>query len=235
MPYHIKAERVAGRVLVVGDPGRARLVAGMLEDARLVNENRGLLVYNGFWRGVEVSVATHGMGGAGAAIVFEELLQLGGRTLVRLGTTGAIRGEVEVGDFVVPSSAFHHPGGLFLQYFGDICVSPSPDLELAWLLASEARSAGLKVWTAPVVSSDAFYAETGEVISRWASFGAVSVEMECATLFAVTRLRGARSAAILLVNGSLVQPGKRMVSESELEERLVKGAEVALDVLAKSP
>ncbi|MCC6002912.1 MAG: purine-nucleoside phosphorylase [Thermofilum sp.] len=233
MPYHIRAERVSERVIVVGDPGRASLISKLLEDARLVNENRGLLTYNGYWRGKEVTVATHGMGGSGATIVFEELIQLGGRILVRYGTTGGIREDVEPGDFVVPVSAFYHPGGLFKQYFGDVCVAPAPDLEVTWRLSEALRGMGLRVWTAPVVSSDAFYAETPEVVKRWSGFGAVSVEMECASLFAVSRLRGVRSSAVLLVNGNLLFPGKRMISEAELEERLVSGAKVILDVLVK--
>jgi len=233
MPYHIRAERVSERVIAVGDPGRARLISSILEDARLVNENRGLLTYNGFWRGREVTVATHGMGGAGATIVFEELIQLGGRVLVRYGTTGGIREDVEPGDFVVPVSAFYHPGGLFKQYFGDLCVSPAPDLELTWRLSESLRGRGLRVWAAPVVSSDAFYAETPEVVKRWSEFGAVSVEMECASLFAVSRLRGVRSSSVLLVNGNILYPGKRMISEGELEDRLLAGARIILDVLAE--
>ena len=49
MPYHICAERVSERIIVVGDPGRAKLVSSLLENVELVNENRGLLTYNGYW------------------------------------------------------------------------------------------------------------------------------------------------------------------------------------------
>ncbi|QOJ78546.1 purine-nucleoside phosphorylase [Infirmifilum lucidum] len=231
MPFHIKAERVAPRVIAVGDPGRAKLLASMLVNPVLVNDNRGLLVYNGSWRGLEVTIATHGMGGPGAAIVFEELVQAGAKAIIRFGTTGGISREVAIGDFIVPTSAHYVHGGFFRQYFGDLNVSASPDLTLAWTLYSKGLQRGLKVHAGPVVSSDAFYAEDKSLAEKWASFGALSVEMECATLFSIAMLRRIKSAALLLVNGHLLEPEKRMVSEGELAEKLRLGGELVLDSL----
>lgn len=231
MPLHIRVDRVSPRVVAVGDPGRARLIAQMLSSSELVNENRGLLTYKGFWRGFEITVATHGMGGPGAAIVFEELIQAGAKVIVRLGTTGGLSREVEVGDFVIPTAAHYTPGGLFAQYFGGLCASAAPDLTTAWALFSKAQQRGFKVHLGPVVSSDAFYAEDRAVAEKWASLGALTVEMECATLFAIAALRKVRSAALLVVNGHLLEPEKRMVPESEVIERIKLGGELVLDAL----
>ena len=233
MPYHILADRVAERVIVVGDPNRAKFVAEHLEDPKLVNDHRGLLTYNGFWRGKEVTVSTHGMGGAGAAIIFEELIQLGAKVMIRYGTTGGIRKGIKVGDFIVPTSAYYYHGGLFREYFGDLSPAPAPSLEVAWSLYRKALERGERVWARPIVSSDAFYAESKDLVERWASYGPVSVEMECATLFAVSTFRGIKSGALLLVNGSHVEPVDRLILEETMKEKLWRGAEIILDVLSE--
>src|SRR4029453_8509012 len=93
---HLRAESgdYAPLVLIPGDPSRAKAVAGMLdgglENTRLVNDNRLLLGYTGTYKGVPVSVQTSGMGTPSMAIVVEELLRLGAKRLIRIGTCGAI-------------------------------------------------------------------------------------------------------------------------------------------------
>lgn len=235
MPFHIlaKGEDVAERAIVVGDPGRARLIAQRLSDAQLVNEHRGLLTYTGRWKRKRVTVSTHGMGGAGASIIFEELIQLGVKVLIRLGTTGGIRRGVKVGDVVIPTAAMHPPGGIYGMYAGNICPSPAPDFQVLKLLVEEAEKAGVKPWVAPVFSSDAFYVETERLAEQWAELGAVSVEMECAALFMVARLRRAKAGALLLVNGSLVEDVDRLVPEKKLKDTLDKAVEIALNALVR--
>src|SRR6187397_956154 len=101
---HLHAEEgdYAPLVLLPGDPDRATKIAsrfdGGVEGSRLVNANRGLLGYTGTLRGRAVSVQTTGMGPPSMAIVAEELLRLGARQLVRVGTTGALRADLGLGD-----------------------------------------------------------------------------------------------------------------------------------------
>jgi len=231
LPYHIlsKPEDIASRVVVVGDPGRATFISRLLSDVRLVNDHRGLLTYTGTWKGESITVSTHGMGGPGAAIVFEELIELGARVLIRLGTTGAIKKEVKVGDYVIPSAAHYYHGGFLQEYFGDGCVSASPHYEVLSALVEEARKRGVKFWVSPVWSSDAFYGETPELYSKWASVGAVSVEMECAALFILSLMRGVKAGAILFVNGSNVEPEARILHKEEASNKMLKAAEIAFD------
>jgi len=235
MPYHILAKKgeVAERAVVVGDPERAKFIAGMLEGAKLVNEHRGLLTYTGEWKGTPVTVATHGMGGPGAAIVFEELIELGAKILVRYGTTGGIRRGVKVGDYIVPVAAYYYHGGLYTEYFGDLSPAPAPSLDVAWRLYIVAGEKGVRAWPYPVVSSDAFYAENKSLVERWASYGPVSVEMECATLFSIGWLRRVKTGALLLVNGSHVEPVDRLILEKTMENRLKLGAEIVLDAITR--
>src|SRR6267378_158850 len=93
MPIHVRAEpgQYAEAVLLPGDPLRAKYIAETyLDDVEQRNAERGLLGYTGTYKGKPVSVQGTGMGCPGATIVFEELVQLGCKKLIRVGTCGGL-------------------------------------------------------------------------------------------------------------------------------------------------
>ncbi|MET1102229.1 MAG: purine-nucleoside phosphorylase [Pyrodictiaceae archaeon] len=235
-PQHIRAPigSIAEDVVVVGDPARARFLAeGLLEDARLVNEKRGFHVYTGFYKGLRVSVAVHGIGAPSAAIVFEELRAYGARRVVRLGTCGGLVEDLDIGDFVVATGALYNPGGTLGQYYQGVCPAASPDPELTLLVAEEASKRG-RTRLGLVFSSDAFYAEDPMFAKRVSRLGAVAVEMEAAVLFSLSWMRGYRAAALLIVSDNLVVPGKEELrSHEELEEYVARGGEAVLEALRR--
>ncbi|AEB94759.1 purine phosphorylase family 1 [Metallosphaera cuprina Ar-4] len=219
--------------MIVGDPGRAELLSNLLDSPKLVNKNRGFLVYTGEFKSSKVSIATHGIGGPSIAIVFEELLMLGGKTFVRLGTAGALRPEIKLGEYIIPSGASYNPGGLFFQYTGDLTsVSAVPDYDLASALVNELGREGYKYTVGNVFSSDAFYAEDENFVKRWSSRGNIGVEMECATLFFLSKLRGAKSAAVLVVSDNLASGGE-WISREDLEKSVINAAKSILTVFSK--
>ena len=109
MPIHLRAEPgdYAHSVLCPGDPNRATYIAETFFDpgATLVNSERGMLGYTGTYNGQPVSVQTTGMGCPSAGIVFEELVQLGARRLVRVGTCGGLGDAMTMGDTVIATAA----------------------------------------------------------------------------------------------------------------------------------
>ena len=236
MPQHIriKPENVADKAVVVGDPARAKFIAdNLLEDAKLVNEERGYHVYTGYYKGRKVSVAVHGIGGPSAAIVFEELYMLGVKVMVRLGTCGGLIPELDIGDFVVATGAAYNCGGTIGAYVPESCMTTAPTPDLTLELYKNARNQTERVFAGPVFSSDAFYAENPEFAKRWASRGVIAVEMEAATLFALGTLRGFRTAALLVVADNLVVPGKQELKHhEELQEYVNKAAKAVLETLA---
>ena len=123
MPIHLRAEPgdYAPAVLLPGDPLRARRVAEeFLDDARQVNGERGLLGFTGTHQGVPVSVQATGMGAPSAAIVIEELIQLGADRLIRIGTCGGLQPQLALGDLVIALSAVPADGdGAALHRRGD--------------------------------------------------------------------------------------------------------------------
>ncbi|MCQ4344593.1 MAG: purine-nucleoside phosphorylase [Sulfolobaceae archaeon] len=225
-PVHILAKKgdVAERVVVAGDPGRVKLLSRLLKDPVLVNENRGFLVYTGYYNGVRVSIATHGIGGPSMAIVLEELAMLGGKAFVRLGTAGGLVPELSLGDVVVVTGASYNPGGLIAQYFGETtCPAATPDFELTTEIVKSLQTKGVRFFLGNVFSSDAFYAEDEHFAQKWSQRGNVAVEMEAATLFVVGRLRNLKTAATVVISDSLVK--KEWISKEKLEESVMKVAE----------
>ncbi|MFP3163695.1 purine-nucleoside phosphorylase [Acidianus hospitalis] len=235
MPVHILANKgdVAERVLIVGDPGRAKLLSSLLQNPRLVNENRSFLVYTGKYNGVDISIATHGIGGPSAAIVLEELIMLGGRTFIRYGTTGALIPEINLGEYIIVAGASYNHGGVIYQYLReDSCIAATPDFYILNSLVQNFQKEGLKFHIGNVFSSDAFYAEDEEFVKRWSSRGNIAVEMECATIFAVGRMKGVRTGAVLVVSDNLAKGGV-WISREDLENSVMRGAKAILDTLSK--
>jgi 5'-methylthioadenosine phosphorylase len=235
MPVHILANKgdVAERVLIVGDPGRAKLLSSLLQNPRLVNENRSFLVYTGKYNGVYISIATHGIGGPSAAIVLEELIMLGGRTFIRYGTTGALIPEINLGEYIIVAGASYNHGGVIYQYLREYsCIAATPDFYILNSLVQNFQKEGLKFHIGNVFSSDAFYAEDEEFVKRWSSRGNIAVEMECATIFAVGRMKGVRTGAVLVVSDNLAKGGV-WISREDLENSVMRGAKAILDTLSK--
>ncbi len=236
MPLHIKAKPgdVAERVIVAGDPARVRQLASYLEDARLVNENRGYLTYTGTYKGVPVTVATHGIGGPSAAIVFDELKMLGAKVMVRMGTCGAMIPELNVGDVVIPTGASYQIGGTIWWYAPGDCTVAVPDYDVMTKLVEEAAKHGLKFVVGPVISSDYFYIDIDAFMKKWATRGMIAVEMECATLFTLGRIKGFKTGALLVVSDTtLVKKEWELATAEELKEAVEKASKAVFDAIIR--
>jgi DeoD family purine-nucleoside phosphorylase len=209
-------EEVAERVLLPGDPGRAlRLAQLLLEQPRMLNHNRGLWGYSGVAEdGAPLTIQSTGMGGPSAAIVLEELIELGARRIVRVGTCGALAGELELGTLLVADGVLAEDGtSRALGASGSL--RPDPGLRAALTAAAPAAASGL------VVSSDLFYDPDPARARGWAHAGALAVEMESATLLAVCARHGVAAAVVLTVSdvvadGSRIGPEELERAEAEL-------------------
>jgi purine-nucleoside phosphorylase len=239
---HLRAEEgdYAPTVLLPGDPNRATRVAqlfdGGLDNARLVNEHRKLLGYTGSYKGRPVSVQTSGMGTPSMAIVVEELLRLGVRRLIRIGTCGGIGPGIRTGDIVVATGAAPVDGTTRTYLHGDP-YAPLADFELTRALVDRARGKGLTPHIGAVASVDVFYNPDEDYVTKWRSRGVLAFEMEAAVLFYLASRAAAhgedvRAACILTVSDTL---GDDETSEqtylplSELEAATDRMIEVALE------
>ena len=235
-PVHIKVKKgdIAERVIIGGDPARIEQLSKFLDDPKLVNTNRGFITYTGKYKGVPISLATHGIGVPSAAIVFEELVMVGAKAVVRLGGCGAMIPGLKIGDIVIPTGAAYYPGGAYYQYLREwTCTAASPDYELLKNLVEETSKRNIKYALGPVLSSDAFYAEDPDFAKKWASRGVIAVEMECSALFMLGLMRGVKTASLLMVSDSLVED-LGFASAEELKEYVERAAEIVLDALIKT-
>lgn len=210
-PIHLKpAADLAERVLLPGDPHRALAVAQhLLDGPKMFNHARGLWGYTGAAAdGEPLTVQSTGMGGPSAAIVVEELIALGARRLVRIGTCGALGGALELGDIVAAESVLPADGtSAALGANGSVAPDPA--------LLSRLVGAGARPGT--VVSSDLFYDPREGELARWLERGAVAVEMEAATIFLVAARRGVEAACVLGVSDVVREQGGLRADPEQLE------------------
>ncbi|OYT61501.1 MAG: 5'-methylthioadenosine phosphorylase [Thermofilum sp. ex4484_15] len=234
-PFHIRAkpEEIAAKVIVAGDPARVNQLATLLERAKIVNENRGFITYTGNYKGEEITIATHGIGAPSATIVLEELIMLGARVVIRLGTCGALVRELRKGDLIVASGAAYLGGGSAVSaYLPGACMPTAPHPEVTTALINVCKRYGVKYALGPVVSSDAFYAEDPDFVRKWSKIGIIAVEMECAALFALGWMRRVKTGALLIVSDSLVrEEEKELATAEELKEVIRRAGELALEAL----
>jgi purine-nucleoside phosphorylase len=197
-------EPVAERVLLPGDPGRAlRLAQLLLAKPKMLNHNRGLWGYSGVAAdGEPLTIQSTGMGGPSAAIVLEELIRLGARRIVRVGTCGALAGGLALGSLLIADGVLAEDGASrALGASGTL----RPDAGLLDGLHAAANGAA----TGLVVSSDLFYDPDPSRARAWVRAGALAVEMEAATLLAVAA-RHEVAAAVVLAVSDTVSDGTRI-------------------------
>jgi uridine phosphorylase len=227
-PLHLKPNApVAERALLPGDPGRAlRLAQHLLAiPLQVLNTNRGLWGYTGTAAdGVPLTIQSTGMGGPSAAIVAEELIALGARRLVRVGTCGALTGGRQLGDLLVAGAALCEDGASRALGGGDRADAD------AGLTAALERAAGPAV---VVASSDLFYDPDPGRAGRWVAAGAAAVEMEAATLFTVARLRGATAGCVLVVSDLLDGDARRRIGDDALAAAELRLGDAGLAALAE--
>lgn len=203
---HLHAEPgdYAPLVLLPGDPARATLIAsrfdGGLVATRQVNANRGLLGYTGTVNGRPVSVQTTGMGAPSIALVTEELLRLGARQLVRVGTTGALRADVALGSIVI-ATASSPTDGATQTFMGGKPYAPAADFALTHALVHSAERLGVPFRVGPIATIDVFshYHPDPNFVAPWRNAGALAVEMEASVLFYLAASRGAQAACMGVV------------------------------------
>jgi DeoD family purine-nucleoside phosphorylase len=208
---------VAERVLLPGDPGRAlRLAQHLLESPKMLNHNRGLWGYSGpAADGELLTIQSTGMGGPSAAIVAEELIALGARRLLRVGTCGALAGELRLGELVLAEAVLADDGASrALGASGTL----RPDAALHERLAAAAGHAAAGL----VVSADLFYDPDPDRARRWSAAGALAVEMEAATLLAVAQRHGVAAACVLTVS-DVVAERERIAPEALARAELELG------------
>jgi uridine phosphorylase len=216
LPIHLHPTApLSERVLLPGDPGRALALAqALLQEPRMFNHHRGLWGYTGTAPdGQALSIQSTGMGGPSAAIVLSELIALGARRAIRVGTCGALADGLALGQLVVAREAICADGTSQALGAGERAAA---DPGLTDALRLHAPSALLGT----IVSVDLFYGGDDRVQHP----DAIAVEMEAAALFATGAAAGVPVACMLAVSDTFDAHAKR----SRIEDQALLDAAEAM-------
>ena len=217
---------LAERVLLPGDPGRALLLAqSLLGEPRMFNHHRGLWGYTGTARdGRSLTIQATGIGGPSSAIVLSELIELGVRRAIRVGTCGALVRSLALGDLVIARESICHDGTSRALGAGER-LAANAELTEALVRTAPAAQAGT------IVSVDLFY-ETANSRRRTAADGALAMEMEAAALFAVGAAADVPVACLLVVSDTFDVSGARTrIDDSSLAAASERMGAVAVAAL----
>jgi purine-nucleoside phosphorylase len=234
MSTHIGAEpgQVAPYVLMPGDPLRARWIAEtFLEDATCYTEVRGMLGFTGTYRGERVSVQGSGMGQPSLAIYATELMvEYGVRSIVRVGSCGALTDDLRLRDLVIASGACTDSSMNRLR-FGGLDYAPVADFELLRAAhdVATAHPTLSQVKVGLLLSSDSFYHPRPELNARMVEHGVLAVEMEASALYTLAAGHRRRALAVCTVSDHIVTG--EQTSAAERQETFGDMVEIALDAM----
>jgi len=224
-------------VLLPGDPKRVEKIAGFFDEAHKVADYRGFLTYSGKVDGIGISACSTGIGCPSAAIVVEELTKIGAKVLIRVGTTGSLQRDIDMGDIVVATAAVRADGASKAFMPPEYPAVASFDVVSALLKA--ARKLGRKVFSGVVLSSDAFYCDDTLATSRFSEAHVLSVEMECSVIFTLAGMKGLASGALLAVDCNIpkgVRKGEFELGEKtgELDDRVQKAIDDEIKIAVEA-
>lgn len=225
---------VSPYAIVCGDPRRTHVIAGHLDSARELAYNREYRIVNGEYQGVPITVASHGVGAAGACVCFEELIKAGARILIRVGTAGSLNRSVVDGDLIVATGAVREDG--VTSQLVPLSFPAIADSKIADALYDAGVKRGARITRGVVLSVGAFYPAILPLPNaQMSQAGVVGVEMEASALLIVAALRGARAGAILAVDGMAIEfegdaynPNREVVTQAIEQESVI-----ALDAMVR--
>jgi purine-nucleoside phosphorylase len=230
MSTHIGAKpgEIAARVLLPGDPLRAKWIAETyLEDAKCYSNVRGMLGFTGTYEGVPVSVQGSGMGMPSASIYYHELLaDYGATTLIRVGSCGALTEELQLRDVVLASASSTDSAMNRVRFDGLVDYAPVASFELLRTAVDVAAAMGVPVHVGQVFAADAFYTDRPDLFDRLAAYGVLAVEMESAALYTLAARFRARALTLLTVSDH-IKTGAHTTAQ-EREQTFAHMVEVAL-------
>ena len=195
---HIKLseEQAAPYALLPGDPGRLDRIADLLTDVEELAYNREYRSLRGYYQGVPVLAVSTGIGGASTTIAVEELVRIGVKSMIRIGSCGALQPDIRLGDLILVNGAVRDDGAS--DTYIDSIFPAIPDTELLIACMESAKELKAEYHVGIARSHDSFYIDDEEEVSAyWAEKGVLGSDMETAALFIVGGLRGVKTASIL--------------------------------------
>ena len=202
---HVQDAEIAKTVIMPGDPLRAKFIAeNYLEDPVCFNTVRNMLGYTGMYKGKMLSVMGHGMGCPSMSIYAAELFgQFGVERIIRIGSAGAIRPDLKLGDLVI-AQACATDSGMINAVDIPCTLAPAADYPMLAMAVTEAGEAEIPCRVGTVCTSDYFYHPQADFNDKLAKLGILAVEMEIAGLYLTAALCGKKALGMVTISDQLV-------------------------------
>lgn len=228
---HNSAERnqIAKTVLMPGDPLRAKFIAEtFLDDAKLVNNVRGIQGYTGYKKGIPVTVMASGMGIPSMGIYSYELYNFYDvDNIIRIGSAGGLSDDLKLMDVVAGMSACTN-SNFASQYDLPGTVAPTANFELLRAAVDCGKLRGMNMRVGSLLSADNFYNDDKTAMDKWKKMGVLAVEMEAAGLYLTAQRAGKRALCLCTISDHIYQPGE--LTTEERQTGFSDMIELALDV-----
>jgi len=236
---HLSAGQIPDTVLMPGDPGRVPRMQASWDEGEELAFHREYRSARGVFKGVPIGAISSGVGAPSLEIAAHEFATIGGRTVIRVGTCGALRAKIEPGDLIVPAAAVRRDGTADRYLPLDHPAFADPEVYTALVEACERL--GFSYHVGIVCSVGSFYVGQERPVTGgfWQSSvdgliddlrkaGVVCLEMECSALFVLARLFGMRSGAVL---GAVANRVTNAFGDNGAEERAIRAANEAVVIL----
>ena len=212
---HIRCRKgdIAPYVIIPGDPGRVKRIVEHMDSAELLAQNREYIVYTGLYKGVPLTVCSSGIGGPAASIAFEELIQLGAKVFIRVGSAGGRQKNTPIGTPVVIHAAYRGEG-TSKAYLPPEFPAVA-DLDVTNALIQALKNSNTSYQAGLGFTRDAYYVQDKELNSLLTQCGVKAAEQEAAVLFIVGSVRHVKTGAIVSTDSNIWLEKQPTLAEKE--------------------
>jgi len=234
---HLVPGDVGETVFLPGDVSRAKIIADHFDEARFVAKNRQYITYTGSYKGIKVSVTSTGIGGPALSIAVEELIKVGAKNFIRIGTGGMIQTWLPVPSIMIITAGVRGDG-TSREYF-PLEYPAVADFYTVEALVKSAEELGVEVFPGYERTHDAFYAESTfakiDYLARdkpWIDAGVLVTSNESSALFTLAMARRCRSCSVICSAGSHQRPD--LVAPADVFKKTISdGIKISLEAAVK--
>jgi uridine phosphorylase len=236
--HHIdmKAGDIAPTVLIPGDPGRVKVFAGLMDEAHKMAEKREYTTYTGTKGGVPISCTSGGLGCPPTSIAVEELIRIGAKNIIRIGTCGALQPFLKPGHMIIATGAVR--GEHTSEEFISMEYPAVADYRVVRALVDACEQLKIPYHLGIIRTHDAFYLESpwafGDYRKRlqpWVDMGVLALDNESSSIFVISSMHGIRAGTILSSGYSILENHDERVHEEENILKMVQAAILAAQLL----
>ncbi|QQO09194.1 nucleoside phosphorylase [Breznakiella homolactica] len=213
---HIRCKMgdVAPYVITPGDPARVKRIVEHMDSAEFIAENREYTVYTGTYKGTPITVCSHGIGGPACSIAFEELIMLGAKVFIRVGSAGGRQKDIPIGTPVVITASFRGEGTSKVYLPAEFPAVA--DLDVTNAMIAVLKESGTPYRAGVGYCRDAYYVQDQNLNALLTEAGVMAAEQEAAILYIIGSKRGVKTGAVVSTDSNIWLENQPTIEEKEI-------------------